>query len=73
MSMCLLFFFSFCKASTFLSTTLIQLQEESFPCVVKRYDKTLDKNPYGENSSVQGLQPCESTNFYCNSYVFSGD
>ena len=35
-------------------------REESFPTLVKRDDKTLDKNPYGENSSVQGLQPCES-------------
>jgi hypothetical protein len=40
--------------------TLIQLQGESFPSLVKRDDETLDKNPYGENSSVQGLQPCES-------------
>ena len=37
------------------------MQGESFPSLVKRDDETLDKNPYGENSSVQGLQPCESS------------
>lgn len=39
---------------------LSNCREESFPTLVKRDDKTLDKNPYGENSSVQGLQPCKS-------------